>query len=444
MSSLTLVDKDSQRISALDENTAQQEFEQYLEGLSKNSREINVKTHLHGHLNLGIVAKKGFRNLRHILFSSGSITSISNIPENIEILHCENNLLETIDKLPPTLKDLHLSKNALKKIDISKAIILENLIVSYNELTELNSLPKSLLLLKCDHNYLLHLHLENAVILKKLFCEGNPRLKLESIPETVVDGNYPQILRQNLKKQTEVVSNDFLKGLSSYFRLKSEYEEKVKSALKKKKRELPKCFGCEKNVGVIFSNKDKKYSARCGGSPPCPWNFILNRGQFVPREDLLYTYYHDVEDMKEQIIQHKMATLFRHLRESEGKTIFEKQMVAYNSANKYLTELLKENDDFSHNPEKIAKMKEKQLKMNTVIDKVNIFLKEDNVREAVRLQYQDILPISQFIQRSQYEVMRVDIEQRKKDDEYRILVQHELGPEKIEVNLGDATSVGQV
>ena len=437
-----LIDKESQRKSALDENTAQHEFEEYLEGLSKNSREINVKTQLHGHLNLGVVSKKGFSKLRHILFSSGSITSISNIPENIEILHCENNLLAELDKLPISLKDLHLSKNVLKKIDLSKATVLENLVVSYNELAELNSLPKSLLLLKCDHNHLSKLHLLNTVNLKKLFCEGNPRLKLENIPETVVDGNYPQILRQNLKKQAEVVSNDFLKGLSSYFRMKSEYEEKAKSAMKKnKKKELPKCIGCEKNVGMIFSNKDKKYSARCGGSPPCPWNLILNRGQFVPREDLLYTYYHDVEDMKEQIIQHKMATLFRHVGEKEGKETFEKQMTAYNSANKYLTELLKENDEFSNNPEKMAKMKEKRLKINTIIDQVNVFLKEDNVREAVRLQYQEISPISQFIQRSQYEVMRVDIEQK---DEYRILVQQELSLEKAEVNLGDVTSVGQV
>jgi hypothetical protein len=284
----------------------------------------------------------------------------------------------------------------------------------------------------------------NAVSLKKLFCEGNPRLKLENIPETVIEGNYPQILRQNLKKQAEEVSNDYVKGLSSYFRMKTEYEEKTKSAMKKKKKELPKCAGCEKNVGMIFSNKDKKYSARCGGSPPCPWNLILNRGQFVPREDLLYTYYHDVEDMKEHIIQHKMATLFRHVGEKEGRDIFEKQMVAYNSANKYLTELLKENDDFSNNPEKIAKIKEKQLKINTVLDQVNAFLKEDNVREAVRLQYQEISPVSQFIQRSQYEVMRVDIEQKKKDDEYRVLVQQELSPEKTEVNLGDITSVGHI
>jgi len=435
-----LIDKESQRNAALDENTAQQEFEEYLAGLPKNSKEINVKTPLHGHLNLGVIAKNLFPKLRHILFGSGRITSISNIPEKIEILHCENNLLTEMKNLPPTLKDLHVSHNLLSTIDLSKATSLENMYVSYNHLTVLQSLPKSLLLLKCDHNHLTRIHLEHAISLRKLYCDGNPQLKLENIPESVVDGNFPQVLKQNLKKQAEMVSQDYLTGLASYFRLKSEYEQKVNAAAKKKKKELPKCVGCEKNVGMIFSNKDKKYSARCGGAVPCPWNLILIRGQFVPREELLYTYYHDVEDMKERIIQHKMATLFRHIGEKEGADIFKKQMAAFTSANNYLTELMDQHDDFLFSEDKKEKMREKQYKINSELDKVKQFLKEDNVREAVRLQYKEILPVSRFIQRNQYEVMRVDIE----NEDYCILVQQELSNDKYEVNLGDATSVGQI
>lgn len=442
MSSLSIsIDKESQRNSALEENTAQQEFEDYLASLPKNTKEINVKTQLHGHLNLGVINKKMFPKLRHILFSNGRITSISNIPEKIEIFHCENNLLTELKNLPESLKDLHLSHNLLSTLDLAKAVSLENIYVSYNRIAVLNSLPKSLLLLKCDHNILTHIHLENAVFLRKLYCEGNPQLKLENIPDTVVDGNFPQVLKQNLKKQGEIVSQDFLTGLSSYFRLKSEYEQKLNSALKKKNtKDLPKCFGCEKKVGMIFSNEDKKYSARCGGAVPCPWNLILNRGQFVPREDLLYTYYHDVEDMKEHIIQHKMATLFRHIGEKEGAEIFKKQMAAYTSANKYFSELKEENDDFLFSEVTKEKMKEKQYKINAHLDKVKMLLKEDNVKEAVRLQYIEISPISRFIQRNQYEVMRVDIE----NDEYCVLVQQELSNDKLEVNLGDITSVGQV
>ena len=443
MSSLPVdfwIDKESQRDAALDENTAQQEFEEYLVGLPKTTKEINVKTQLHGHLNLGVINKKVFPKLRHILFGNGRITSITNIPDKIELLHCENNLLTEIKNLPETLKDLHLSHNLLAKIDFSKATFLENVFVSYNKLTELNSLPKSLLLLKCDHNHLTKIHLENAVILRKLYCEGNPLLKLENIPETVIDGNFPQVLKQNLKKQTEIVSQDFITGLSTYFRLKSDYEQKVLIGIKKKKKELPKCFGCEKNVGMIFSNKDKKYSARCGGAAPCTWSLVLNRGQFVPREDLLYTYYHDVEDMKERIIQHKMATLFRHIGEKEGADMFKKQMAAFTSANKYLSELMLENEEFLYDEDKLTKMKEKQYNINSILDKVQMLLKEDNVREAVRLQYQEILPLSRFIQRNHYEVMRVDIV----NDDYCILVQQELSNDKMEVNLGDTTSVGKI
>ena len=60
----------------------------------------------------------------------------------------------------------------------------------------------------------------------------------------------------------------------------------------------------------------------------------MHRGQYVPREDVLTTYYNDVEDMKEKIIQQKMSTLFRHMGEQKAAALFEEEMTAYKSANK--------------------------------------------------------------------------------------------------------------
>jgi hypothetical protein len=449
-----LIDKDALRKVALDENTAQADFETYLEKIPKITREINVTISLHGHLNLDVLTRLKFNKVRHILLHDGQITSISNIPENIEIIHCENNLLEELKKLPSTMKHLHVSHNIINKIDLSTCKELEKLYISYNKLQELIGLPKSLLILKCDHNELRNIQLDNATRLQTFYCEENPQLILENIPETIIDGNYPQILEQNLKKQSEIVSDDFKKALLVYFRIKSEYENKLhqiqtvqntkKTKKTKKTNVLPKCYGCQKDVGMVFSNKDKKYSARCGGTPPCKWNMILNRGQFVPREDVYTAYTNDVGEMKEKIIQQKMAALFRHMGEKEAKELFEKQITAYESANKYLEELTTENDELFYSSSKKEAMEQRELTINKELDNVKEMLRQNNIEDAVKIQHNKIMPLSQAIQRSQYEIMYVEAEERRPDDVYYTLVQNELQPSKLEINLGDLTSVGQV
>lgn len=427
--------KNNSRENALDENTAQTTFENKLKTLSKNVREIILTGEYAGNLDLGVLQNDGFSRVKSIFISNTTITGLANIPEGIEILHCESCLLKELTDLPLSLKELNVKFNLLENVVILSCKKLERLNVSFNNLVKLNSLPESLVELRCDHNNIKKLDFEKCVKLKVLFCENNQSLELENIPDSVVEGNYPKL--QITHGSKERIPDSYKDGLFKYFRMKNEYE---KQKQKKKTKDLPKCAGCDKNVGMVFSNKHRKYQVRCGGNPPCEWSIVLHRGQYVPRQEVLMTYYKDVEDMKQNIIEHKMSTLFRHIAENKSSTMFEQQLKAYTSANTYLQNLFKEQQDIYFNQEKSALINSKQLQINIALERVNESLKNDNLKEAVQIQYQDIMPLSQSIQRLLYETMQIIMAGDDPHYSY-ILVQEEVSLDKMEINLGESPSV---
>jgi len=217
-SSLFMLDKNTRRNTALDENSGQNEFENYLEKIPKNTREISITVPLIGNINLSFLEQNGFSKVIHILFREGSITNLINIPDTIEIIHCEDNLIQEMKDTPSSLREIYISKNMITSIDVSKSPSLENLQISYNDLEVLDNLPESLKSLKCDHNNLHKIEMNNLVNLQSLNCEENPKLILEKIPESVIQGNYPQVLRQNIKKLKETISEDYEISLMTYFK----------------------------------------------------------------------------------------------------------------------------------------------------------------------------------------------------------------------------------
>ena len=244
--------------------------------------------------------------------------------------------------------------------------------------------------------------------------------------------------------------------MKEYFKIKGLYEsEMIKKRKKNKKRiVLPNCRGCEKPVGMVFSRDDGKYQARCNGNPPCDWNIVLHRGAFQHRLDVLYTYLNDVETMKENIIKQKMATLFHHMGEKKATELFEQQMKAYTAANSYLDELKAKQEELYFNEEKEEELKLKQIKINNALERVKTALREDMIDDAVEIQYKEIFPLSQSIQKMQYEIMemvhsaRVKSKQTGTEDSTidtntnNYLVQEPLHFTKLEINLGEAPSVG--
>ena len=75
------------------------------------------------------------------------------------------------------------------------------------------------------------------------------------------------------------------------------------------------------------------------------------------------------------------------------------------------------------------------------MERVKTALREDRLEEATEIQYREIFPLSQAIQKMQYEVMEMT---RSKEEvaEKNYLIQEPLHFTKLEINLGEAPSVG--
>ena len=443
---ISALDKSYLRKTVLEENNhAQEDLEAFLKKLPKKTKELNITIPLHGHVNLGILAESRFKHVQFILFKeNGQITSIVNVPENVRILECQNNLLEELTGLPESLEELRIAHNIISTLDLSKCTKLVKLHASFNKLTSITGLAESLLLLECDHNHIDHLDLRTTIRLTTLDCDENPKLVLENLPDTIMYGNYPKRIVQEHRKPEERISKDYIVSLKEYFKIKGLYETELREKQKKHKKTLPKCRGCEKAVGMVFSSSGGKYQARCKGNPPCEWNMVLHRGLFQNREDVLYTYLDDVENMKENIIKQKMATLFHHMGEKKAAELFDAQIKAYTSANSFLDDLKKKQEELYFNVEKEDELRAKQIKINNALERVKSALREGLVADATEIQYREVFPLSQAIQKMQYEVMEMSItapeELSTATNNY--LIQEPLHFTKLEINLGEAPSVG--
>lgn len=444
-----MIDKEKMREEALEKNDAQEIYEEALGKISKKSREISISLSMNGSLNLGILAEKGYTKVKTLIFGSNSLTDLKNIPDGIERIHCSHNLLTNLKNIPESLVELNLKSNQLQTLDLSTAKQLKKLTVSYNHLEQLESLPESLEILYCDHNCLKKLDLKRNINLKILYCEENPSLRLHNIPDSVIESEYPSHFKHNISSgenthTSKYHSDEYKEELNQYFRLKNDYEEKLRNLRqtknKKNKRSeiiLPKCIGCEKNVGMEFSNKNRKYQARCGGNPPCDWSLVVNRGEFINREDVIEAYRADVEDMKEKVIQQKMISLYRHMPDDKSSEMFENQMKAYTSANEYLDTLIETHKEYFENEDTLKLIDDKRLEINIALQTVKHELKNQNIREAVEIQQRVIQPLSQSIQRLQYEVMYmiVNINDKHPEKNISILLQESVHPYKLEMNL---------
>lgn len=418
-------------------NTAQEDFALFLESLDRKTKEIKVTILLHGHLNLDILAKMGFIHVQSLLFrENGQLTGMENIPKTVKIIDCQHNLLEELKGLPEGLEELRVAHNVISYIDFSTCTNLLKLYVSYNSLSTLSGLSESLVLLYCDHNNLLELDLTTAIRLKTLHCENNSHLVLKNIPDTIQDAQYPVRMQLENGKPREPISSDYISSLKEYFKIKGKYEAEMKVLRKEKKKTMPKCKGCEKNVGMIFSSSNSTFQVRCRANPPCEWNMVLHRGSFQNTDDVLYTYLDDVENMKENVIKHKMATLFYHMGEKKAKELFDDQMKAYTSASSFLKDVREKQEDIFFNTERQDEITTKQKQINDALENVKRAILEDRIQDAVEIQYKIIFPLSQSIQKLQYEI--IEMENR---DESMYLIQEPVHFTKAEMNLGQAPSL---
>jgi 2C-methyl-D-erythritol 2,4-cyclodiphosphate synthase len=113
-----------------------------------------------------------------------------------------------------------------------------------------------------------------------------------------------------------------------------------------------------------------------------------------------------------------MNSLFHHMGEKKALELFNKMQENYELSNELLQDLLSDKQEMQDVKLKmIPKQKLIQEKIKLVKDALDI----GDIKRAVEIQYMEIFPVSQYIQRQLYEVMEM-----KHGDDASVLYQEEI------------------
>ena len=398
-------------------NTAQTELLKILDNLHKSSDTLSVNKNLFGDIDLSILKDYGLKNLNKIIFNKGSITSITNVRTNITELKIADNLLLDIKNLPNTLETLDIENNYISNIDFSELISIQKINISHNNFEKLSNLPTTFTHIECNNNKLTYINLFELKSLEKLNASNNKITVIDNLPGNITElilENNPNIQYHNtnvLPQVTEKESeSNYYDCLNQFFKLKNDYETKIlkskrkiyKDAIKigsgkSRAKKLvstvkPTCIYCKKNVGTLFTIKNKVYKAICGDSVnPCPLQIEISAGDYFNLIEYIEEFSEILRDVREEIILLKLDSLFDYKSKNVTLNLYNKKLEEYSGhSTQYhklmdrYNELFELNDD--NNKEKYDQIKEnmKFIKENTdmAIKLINDF-KENNNKELL-------------------------------------------------------------
>ena len=356
---------------------------------STNIEELQINDVLHGDLDFSVLKDRGFKNVKTIIIDKpGEITNLFNIPDTVTSLTCKDQLLINVDQIPTSIEILNVSDNKISKFDSKSYLKLRILNLSNNELTELKNLPETLETLECANNQLRELDLATTPNLKVLICSNNPILILQHVPSSLdkiemennpfVDIDHSDEKEDDKKKSKKKL--DYLESLNDYFKLKTEYESKLK---KMKKNAFEKgitikdaknrangvkapCVYCKEKVGTKFFIQDNYYMAICGNTTkPCDLNIKLFKGEYITFDYALTSYNEEIQDDKQEIIVTKMNSIFKFISDNIANTKFEKDLQRFNETSELYKEVLRDYDEIYNNFEKSKQIDRKTEQIDT-------------------------------------------------------------------------------
>jgi len=457
-------------------NTAQAKLMSMLETMPTYSQSISFLQPLHGDIDFSILEKLGFDSINHIRFEPGEITNIIGLPKQLFSLTCPENLLVNIENLPNNLKYIEIPHNYLTYIDVSNLKNLETLNISDNKIQSLENLPASLKNLIADHNELKYLDLKNMNNLYQLNISNNKITLIENLPEgriDIISDNNPSIeyrtvletIEQDVENQNDKsIQVSYLESLNSYFKLKNNYESKMRSDKrkimeknenkKKGKKQLlsykPQCIKCKRPVGTIFSKSNNNYTAICGDTiQPCSLNIQIYPGEKNNIEYWISLFKEEVDELKETIIRQKLDTLFNYVTEDKSVELFKKELEAYNQDSVILKQYVDMNDELFHNNHKKKLIEQKNEKIFRTIENIRNLLNEykstqnrELLKTAVQLQVDELLPETRIIRMMKNEIMELEQKTISNHNEYSIF-KYPISLEKMDVFIGEHSKVNK-
>lgn len=232
-------------------------------------------------------------------------------------------------------------------------------------------------------------------------------------------------------------------SLDSYYAIRATYQNKLNNAKKQKitsksKRpiKLPDCVGCGRAVGMLFSSRNQKHSAVCGSaSSPCQWKLVVERGNFYPIRGVLSESTEVVKQMRDNIIRQKMDTLFEYITDEKSAALFSEHIGYYRQSTETAAKYLKVYETAYFNESKASIIAHKLQKIQNLVADVDENLNAGNIKEAARIQSDEIAPISRYIHSLRYEVNETILNENENGLR---LVQLPVSLTRSEINLGVA------
>jgi hypothetical protein len=362
--------------------SSQAALKDYLRGVDNNIEYIHIDKKVYGVLDFSIL-DVNHHNVKHIFIGEGNITEIINLPQSLKKLECSRNLLSSLLNLPHGIVEINASHNMITNLDLKHLSKLEKLNCSWNRLNSLSELPDSIIDINVNNNVISEIDLSGLLYLESLDCTYNTGITLKNVPSGI-DLNV-DTKGGSKKNEDEVNEEDNYEDvLNKYFKLKTEYQKmidklrdknslNVKNKNVQKASQLPNCVRCKRKGGTVFSKKNDKYYAVCGNQNICfEIEFDTKSKTINNIEESMNNSKLIVANRKEDIIRHKMDTLFGYINKDESSNVFIKKVEKYSEDNIKYEDLLKQYDDVFHNLEKEDKIQNGELAINALIEEMNV------------------------------------------------------------------------
>ena len=439
-------------------NSANDDIRAVLENTNKRIEQLVFNESLHGDLDFSILKELGFGLLKEIVINKGDVTSIANVPDGIKKLTCNHNLLLGLENLPPSIEELDVNNNYIETLSLGYLKDLRILYCESNRLTVLENLPTSLVEIHAENNSLLDtLHLNKLTNLSVLHISNTNVHLIYDFPENIGDfvmENTPSIEFRNAsgdpaeKKKTDdddqKRNKTYVDALDDYFKMKSKYEKELQKMRrlafnKGRTRRMgrnaanavrPMCVKCKRPVGTQFLIKDSKYIALCGDTRnPCNLDIQIYNGDLTPYHDLIQIYKNDIEMAKQNIICDKLDVLFSYVSEEQSVEEFKKDLDEYNINSDIYSSLNDFHDEIYNNDMKDEQIIKKNEAIFKLTESVRALLNQyrdtanpELLREAVRVQTNQINAEARNLRMLKYEVMEMDKKDPKIGNENAMFV----------------------
>jgi hypothetical protein len=282
---------------------------------------------------------------------------------------------------------------------------------------------------------------------------------MENNPFVEIDRSAPAI--HGASHREKDARYDYLETIREYFRLKHEYDVKVrkmKSAAFKRggtkaaRHVRALCISCKRHVGTVFKRHDGRYTAVCGDTDkPCNLDIQIFTGDFFNLYELLNLYKTDAVDQQEKVIMQKLDTLFHYISETAAVKKFKEELEEYNFTTSMEHDVMRRYNELYANEEHAAQIARKVQEMYRIQGGIRVLMAEyaktgngELLKAAVERQIKDLEPVIHSLRMLKYEVMTVEIEEKESgnmETAVSTLVQSEVAPYKQDFTYGEGPRV---